>query len=116
MTKGHLDKVLDFAIVGSFTVPSRDNFLMELSMIVFNVDDMTCGHCVGAVTKAIKAVEPDATVSVNLGSKRVEIDADDAHARAIKAAIVDAGYSPVEATGAAVPAVARSACCSGSCR
>lgn len=84
-------------------------------MIVFNVNDMTCGHCVGAVTKAIKAVEPDATVSVNLGTKRVEIDADPADAQALKAAIADAGYTPVEATENAKPAAARSGGCCGSC-
>ena len=66
-------------------------------MIVFNVNDMTCGHCVGAVTKAVKTVEPDATVSVDLGTKRVRIDAADADAQALKAAIEDAGYTPVEA-------------------
>jgi copper chaperone len=103
--------VLDFAMVGSFTVPSHHHFLMELSMIVFNVNDMTCGHCMGAVTKAVKAVEPDATVSINLDSKRVEIDADQANVQAFKAALVDAGYTPVEASAAARPAAG----CGGSC-
>ncbi len=83
-------------------------------MIVFNVNDMTCGHCAGAVTKAVKSVEPDATVSVNLGTKRVEIEAAKADAQALKAAIADAGYTPVEAAGAQ-PAAARSAGCCGSC-
>ena len=84
-------------------------------MIVFNVNDMTCGHCVGAVTKAVKAVEPAATVSVNLATKRVEILADKADARALKSAIEDAGYTAVEATGAAQPAAARGNGCCGSC-
>ncbi|HEY0821878.1 MAG TPA: heavy-metal-associated domain-containing protein [Rhizobacter sp.] len=107
--------MLDFAIVGSFTVPSHHHFPMELSMIVFNVNDMTCGHCVGAVTKAVKAVDPDATVSVNLGTKRVEIDADDASAHELKAAIADAGYTPVEAGDAAKSAAAPGGGCCGTC-
>jgi copper chaperone len=88
---------------------------MELSMIVFNVNDMTCGHCVGAVTKAVKAVEPTATVSVDLGTKRVQIDAPRADAQSLKSAIEDAGYTPVEATASAAPKAARGGCC-GSCR
>lgn len=31
-------------------------------MIQFEVNDMTCGHCVGAVTAAVKKVAPDAVV------------------------------------------------------
>ncbi len=84
-------------------------------MIVFNVNDMTCGHCVGAVTKAVKAVEPTATVSVDLGAKRVEITAPQADAQALKAAIADAGYTPVDASDAAKAAGARGAGCCGSC-
>ena len=83
-------------------------------MIVFNVNDMTCGHCVGAVTKAVKSVEPDATVSVNIGTKRVEIDAPHGDVQALKVAISDAGYTPVEAT-VTEPAAARGASCCGSC-
>ena len=84
-------------------------------MIVFNVNDMTCSHCVGAVTQAVKSVAPGATVSVDLGTKRVQIDGRDSDAGAFKAAIADAGYTPVEAapaTSAASPA-ARSGCCGG---
>lgn len=83
-------------------------------MIVFNVNDMTCGHCVGAVTKAVKSVAPGATVSVDLGTKRVQIDGRDSDAPAFKAAIADAGYTPVEAAQTAAPAAARGGCC-GSC-
>lgn len=33
-------------------------------MIAFEVKDMTCGHCVGTITKAVKAVDRDARKSV----------------------------------------------------
>jgi copper chaperone len=87
---------------------------MEFSMIVFNVNDMTCGHCVGAVTKAVKSVAPGATVSVDLGTKRVQINGREADVPAFKAAIEDAGYTAVEAAAVAAPSAARGGCC-GSC-
>lgn len=43
-------------------------------MIELTVKDMTCGHCVGAVTKALKAVDPQASVDVDLAAKRVRIE------------------------------------------
>jgi copper chaperone len=88
---------------------------MELQMIVFNVNDMTCGHCVGAVTKAVKAVEPGATVSVNLANKRVEIEATSADTQTLKLAIEEAGYTPVEVAGASQPGAARGGSCCGTC-
>ena len=41
-------------------------------MIELTVKDMTCNHCVGVVTKAVKSVDPNATVNVDLPSKRVQ--------------------------------------------
>ena len=43
-------------------------------MIELSVDNMTCGHCVNAVTKALKAVDPKATVDVDLEAKRVRVE------------------------------------------
>lgn len=43
-------------------------------MIELKVDNMTCGHCVAAVTKAVKAIDPEARVDVDLPTKRVQID------------------------------------------
>lgn len=84
-------------------------------MIVFNVNDMTCGHCVLAITKAVKAIEPAATVSVDLGTKRVQIDASRADAPTLKSAIEEAGYTPVEAAEAVTPVAARGGGCCGGC-
>lgn len=83
-------------------------------MIVFNVNDMTCGHCVDAVTKAVKAIDPGATVAVDLGTKRVQIDGSGTDAPALKSAIANAGYTPVEAAAAGKPAAARGGSCCGS--
>ncbi|MDD0976317.1 heavy-metal-associated domain-containing protein [Pseudomonas fontis] len=42
-------------------------------MQVFNVQGMTCGHCVKSVTQAIQAQDPAATVEVHLGQKEVRV-------------------------------------------
>ncbi|HTQ77360.1 MAG TPA: heavy-metal-associated domain-containing protein [Burkholderiales bacterium] len=43
-------------------------------MIELSVTNMTCGHCVSAVTRALKAVDPEARVDIDLESKRVRIE------------------------------------------
>ena len=42
-------------------------------MQVFNVQGMTCGHCVRAVTEAIKGEDPDADVQIDLGKGEVRV-------------------------------------------
>ena len=64
-------------------------------MIQLTVEDMSCGHCVGRVTKAVQGVDAAAKVSIDLPSKRVSIDSD-ADLERIVAAIDAAGY-PVSA-------------------
>ncbi len=60
-------------------------------MIELTVKDMTCNHCVGAVTKAVKSVDPSATVNVDLPSKRVQVDSQSS-AGAFAKALGEAGY------------------------
>ena len=57
----------------------------------FQVQGMTCGHCVGAVTQAVKAVDPAAEVKVDLASGRVEVQSQGDRA-AIASAIEEEGY------------------------
>ena len=42
-------------------------------MQLFNVEGMTCGHCVKAVTQAIKNQDPAAEVTVDLAAKQVSV-------------------------------------------
>ena len=87
-------------------------------MIAFEVNDMTCGHCVSMITKAVKATDANAQVKVDLAAKRVEIEPASGDAAEFKAAIQEAGYSPVEAStapAAASPGAGGGSCC-GSCR
>lgn len=61
-------------------------------MLRYNVEGMTCGHCVQAVAKAVQGVEPTARVSVDLDAKRVTVENSD-QTEAIASAIEQAGYS-----------------------
>ena len=67
----------------------------ESHMIELTVADMTCKHCVGRVTAAVHAIDPAATVNIDLASGKVRIDSTAAVAPLV-AAIDDAGY-PVTA-------------------
>lgn len=66
-------------------------------MYQLTVEDMSCGHCVGRVTKAVQGIDETATVTIDLPTKRVRIDSD-ADLERIVAAIDAAGY-PVSARG-----------------
>jgi copper chaperone len=62
-------------------------------MIEFTVNDMTCGHCAQAITKAVAAVDQNASVKVEVAERRVSI-ASSAERSTLEAAIRDAGYTP----------------------
>lgn len=73
-------------------------------MIDFEVQDMTCGHCVRAITEAVRGRDAGARVDVDLAHHHVRIDGATASPAALAEAIRDAGYTPVAATpGAAAP-------------
>jgi copper chaperone len=57
-----------------------------------NISGMTCGHCVAAVSKALKSVPgvQDAQVELSSGTATVEGQAD---VQALIAAVVEEGYS-----------------------
>jgi copper chaperone len=60
-------------------------------MLRFDVEGMSCGHCVQAVTSAVQGVDPQAEVRVDLAAKRVEAKTA-ADAGAVSEAIKSAGY------------------------
>ena len=63
-------------------------------MIEFQVNDMTCAHCVGAITQAVATVDAAARVEIDLPTHRVRIHGSD-QAQKIGAAIQEVGYTPV---------------------
>lgn len=58
----------------------------------FKVPEMHCGGCIAAVTKAIHAVDPQASVAADLATHVVAVQSAAAPA-ALAAAIDDAGFT-----------------------
>jgi copper chaperone len=86
-------------------------------MIAFEVRDMTCGHCVSTITKAVKAADKDAKVAIDLATHRVQINPGDSDAAELSEAIKEAGYTPVPVDATALEtkqaAPKRGGCCCG---
>ena len=57
----------------------------------FTVNDMTCGHCVGTVRKALEEALPGADIAVDLATHRVSFTGDRTRG---EEAIREAGYTP----------------------
>lgn len=62
-------------------------------MLELTLPTMTCGHCVGVVTKAIKQADPKALVEIDLASHRVRVETTEDR-EAIESAVAEAGYVP----------------------
>ncbi|MNP36503.1 Copper chaperone CopZ [compost metagenome] len=60
-------------------------------MHTFNVQGMSCGHCVKAITQAVQAKDPAADVQIDLGAKTVQVQSS-LPADAVLAAIKEEGY------------------------
>lgn len=60
-------------------------------MVELNVKGMMCGGCASSVEKAIKRVDADATVKIDLPSGKVSVDTN-ADPKALGNAIEAAGY------------------------
>lgn len=60
-------------------------------MIEFQVEGMSCNHCVGAITRAVQAVDPAALVVADVPAQSVKVESG-ADRQALRQAIEDAGY------------------------
>ncbi len=60
-------------------------------MQVFNVQGMTCGHCVKAVTQAVQAQDAAAKVEVDLAARQVRVQSELAQEQFLNA-IREEGY------------------------
>ncbi|HLV84683.1 MULTISPECIES: heavy-metal-associated domain-containing protein [Devosia] len=58
---------------------------------IFAVNDMTCGHCVGTVRKALEEALPGADIAIDLETHKVEFTGD---RKTGEQAIREAGYTP----------------------
>jgi copper chaperone len=92
------------------------SFFEDEQMITFQVANMTCGHCVDTITKAVKAIDGEARVQIDLAGRRVAIESGNSDVAALREAIERAGYTPV-AAGASQPTqrppAQRGGCCCG---
>lgn len=64
-------------------------------MVTFEVKDMTCGHCVSVITRAVHNADQGARVDIDLSAHRVRIEPVESTVQQLQAAIVEAGYTPV---------------------
>ncbi len=42
-------------------------------MIKLSIPDMSCGHCAGVITKALKGLDPDTTVQFNMPAHTADV-------------------------------------------
>ncbi|WP_321797144.1 heavy-metal-associated domain-containing protein [Caballeronia sp. J97] len=63
-------------------------------MTEFEVQGMSCQHCVAAVTRSIQEIDPQAQVRVDLQRGRVAVESAQSN-DAVKAAIDEAGYTVI---------------------
>lgn len=60
-------------------------------MMEFKVEDMSCGHCASVITKAVKEVDAQARVDIDLPGKTVRVESREDRATLVQA-LDDAGY------------------------
>jgi copper chaperone len=68
-----------------------------MKRVHFEVNGMTCGHCVSAVKEAASSVEGVTVESVAIGSVLISLDDTRATVGDVVDAIADAGYEAAEA-------------------
>ena len=62
-------------------------------MLIFHVPDISCQHCVTAITQAVQAADAAAKVQVSTESKEVRITSAKLDEEAAALAIAEAGYT-----------------------
>ncbi|AZS19343.1 MULTISPECIES: heavy-metal-associated domain-containing protein [unclassified Caulobacter] len=60
-------------------------------MLRYTIENMTCGHCVATVTKAVQGVDANAIVRADVAGRSLEIDTG-ATSEIVSAAVAAAGY------------------------
>ncbi|MCE2916353.1 MAG: heavy-metal-associated domain-containing protein [Rubrivivax sp.] len=62
----------------------------------WQIPNLSCGHCVAAVTRTVHALDAQAKVDIDLPARRVQVESDVETAR-IVAALTAEGYAPKQA-------------------
>jgi copper chaperone len=66
---------------------------MTMSSHTFSIPNLSCGHCVRAVTEAVKTADPASVVNADPASKRVDVQST-LPREAVAALLAEAGYAP----------------------
>ena len=65
-----------------------------MSELTYTVPGMHCGHCERAIREEVSALDGVESVDVDLESKHVTVRGGALDESAVRAAIVEAGYTP----------------------
>jgi copper chaperone len=65
-------------------------------MDTFHIPDMSCGHCLATVEKAIHTLDPEAQIDFDMEARRIELDSR-ATAADVRSVLAAAGYSATTA-------------------
>ena len=57
----------------------------------FNVPTMSCGHCVGVITKTVQQLDVNAKISVDLPAKKISVETTQDR-QTVADALAEAGY------------------------
>jgi copper chaperone len=68
-----------------------------MERVTMNIAGMSCGHCVGAVTKALKSLEGVDVEQVSVGKAAIAYDPNATSVAQITQAVEDEGYAVVSA-------------------
>ena len=66
-----------------------------MASVTLKIDGMSCGHCVSAVNKALRALPGITDLKVEIGSAAVGFDAGQVSVDKLKEAVEDEGYEVV---------------------
>jgi copper chaperone len=78
--------------VASFILCTFINIGLEANM-EFEVQDMTCGGCANAITRAVTAADPAAKLDIDVAAKIVKVESAQP-AASVQAVIEAAGFHP----------------------
>jgi copper chaperone len=59
----------------------------------FTLPDMSCGHCVAAITEALQALDAQARIAIDRDARTAEVDST-LPRETLAAALAEAGYPP----------------------
>ena len=84
--------LLTLQLTRDFTIEVIDLHRVEMMTLQLKVPNMACSACGETITKAIKAIDPVATVQTDSKTKLVEVDTQVSEAEILQA-ITEAGYT-----------------------